>query len=78
MATLNARQQRQLNEIFAALQAELRDGVSLEIILTEDECRVDLYDIIGETLFPDTAVGTPAEQISTGLELLREEPVHDR
>ena len=30
MATLNARQQRQLNEIFAALQAELRDGVSLE------------------------------------------------
>lgn len=77
MPRLHPRQAKALDDLLAAVSRLLTAGESVEIVVTEAECRVDIYDAVGAPLASGDGVGALSEQLTTVLTLLQEEFVHD-
>lgn len=76
MAKLSKRQVGQLETLLTAIRASLSDGMSIEIVLTEHTCTVELLDGVGATLAATDVDGPPAEQIQQVLEAVEEGAVY--
>lgn len=76
MAKLSKRQMGQLETLLTTIRASLTAGMSIEIVLTEHTCTVELLDDVGATLLATDVDGPPAEQIQQVLEVVEEGSVY--